>query len=265
MEEEKEGNNWLLWLLIVPVCMAAGALAVKLMLGPRGPAATPAAPTAAASSAEPAPFSSAAATPAAAPAETSFDLPGDERQADPSLSWGEPKAQERAPADAQPAAKESSADAKKSRDLGLAYGALTKLADKLLGNPKALSAVFNNDYVVKGFMSRDTVKNATANKASLAAYMKNPKNLSEFMSKSPVQRGLNNSALVSELAASKLASALLDTPGGKALLSDPAAITDIIKTNPELLGVLTNPSVIGALSKNPKTAGVVGAAMSGGR
>jgi hypothetical protein len=262
MEEESGGKGWLLWLLIVPVCMAAGALAVKLVLGPRGQAAPPAA---AASSAEPATFSSAAATPAAAPAETSFDLPGDERQADPSLSWGTPKAQEQAPAEAQPAAKGSSADAKKSRDLGLAYGALTALADKLLGNPKALSAVFNNDYVVKGFMSRDTVKNATANKASLAAYMKNPKNLREFMSKSPVQRGLNNSALVSELAASKLAAALLDTPGGKALLSDPAAITDIIKTNPELLGVLTNPSVIGALSQNPKTAGVVGAAMSGGR
>ena len=200
--------------------------------------------------------------PAAAPAENApYDLPGDEPDSgEPQLSWGKDPAAGRpgagAPAASQ-AAGEDPKEAKKSFGMGLAYGALTAAAGKLLDNPKAMSALFNNDYVVKGFMSRDTVKEATANSAALAKYLGNPANMAKFMAKEPVQRGMGNRELVSALASSKLVGAMLDTPGGKALLKDPNAMAGVLKTNPGLINVLSNPVMLEALMNNPKTAGVV--------
>jgi hypothetical protein len=126
-----------------------------------------------------------------------------------------------------------------------------------------VGAIFNNDYVVKGFMSRDTVKKATASSASLAAYLKNPSNLSKFMAKAPVQQGLKDPRLVGAMAGSKLVAAMLDTPGGKDLLSDPSAMAGIVQANPALAGVLTNPAILKALMENPKTANVA-AQLTGG-
>jgi len=68
---------------------------------------------------------------------------------------------------------------------------------------------------------------------------------------------MNNDALVNAVAGSQLVAALLDTPGGKALLNNPDAIADVLKTNPGLAGVMTNPAILNALVGNPKTAGLV--------
>lgn len=260
MQESDNGRGWIFWLLVVPAALAAGALLTKWAL--QRPAPEPQAQVAeSAPAGQPAPL-------AAAPAESQpYDLPGDEPDGgEPAVSWGkDPGAAAGAGTAAAPA--EAAADpgeAKKSFGLGLAYGALTKAAEGLLNNPKALGALFNNDYVVKGFMSRDTVKQATANQAALAAYLKNPANMNKFMAKAPVQRGMNNGPLVNAMASSKLAGAMLDTPGGKALLKDPSAMADILKANPGLISVLSNPVVIQALMNNPKTAGVVTQITAGG-
>ncbi|MEI7530276.1 MAG: hypothetical protein WCK76_15165, partial [Elusimicrobiota bacterium] len=151
--------------------------------------------------------------------------------------------------------------AKEQRNSGLAYGFLTKAVGKLMNNPKAVAALLNNKYVVNGFMSRDSVKAATGSSAALASYLKNPKNTAQFMNKPVVQAGLNNQQLFDAVAGSKLAAALLDTPGGKALLSDPSALSDILTANPDMVGVISNPKVLGALTHNPKTAGAVGSIM----
>ncbi|MEK7722218.1 MAG: hypothetical protein AAB359_07505, partial [Elusimicrobiota bacterium] len=129
--------------------------------------------------------------------------------------------------------------------------------EKILNSPKAVTALLSNEYVVKGFMSRDTVKNATASSSALANYLKNPTNMSKFMGKEAVQRGINNQQLVNAVASSRLAGALLDTPGGRALLSDPRAIAEVLQANPALIDVLMNPAVLNALIQNPKTVGVV--------
>lgn len=150
---------------------------------------------------------------------------------------------------------------KEQRNSGLTYGFLTKAVGKLMNNPKAVSALLNNKYVIAGFMSRDSVKAATGSPAALASYLKNPRNTSQFMNKPVVQAGLNNQALFDAAVTSKLAGALLDTPGGKGLLADPSAISDILAVNPELVSVLSNPKVMGALTNNPKTSGAVGAIM----
>ena len=269
MEEQGEegGKSWLKWLLIVPVAMAAGMLFAKLIFSPGK--AGKAAPAEAQAEARPRAAAQEMSKPAPAAANSSdFDLPGDEPSgAEPGVVWGNKPAAssqenpQQAPATASAAAPQ---EAKKSYGMGFAYGALTKAAGKLLDNPKAVSALLNNDYVVKGFMSRDTVKNATASSASLANYLKNPENLNKFMGKDAVQAGINNGDLVGAVATSKLAMALLDTPGGQALLKDPRAIADIIQSNPGITGVLTNPAIMKSLAQNPKTVGVLSSINMGG-
>ena len=264
MEEGDKGNSWLIWLIIIPVCVATGALLTKWALQPGKAGTAPTekhaeavAPAAAAVSVRAAP-----AMPAPAADTSASDLPGDEATGtDTSSLWANKPA---APAHKAAKAPEEAAaavdpkEAKKNQKMGFVYGAISKAAEKLLNNPKALSALLNNDSIVKGFMSRDTVKAATANSASLAAYMKNPANLSQFMQKPAVQGGINDPQLVNAVASSKLAGALLDTPGGRALLNDPAAIAGIVQSNPEIVSVLTNPTILNALMQNPKTAGIVG-------
>ena len=265
MEEGEQGKSWLIGVLIIPVAMAAGVLLTKWALQP-GKTARPTAEEQAETRTEaPAPFTQAAAPAAPRPAvseSAGYDLPGDEPSGDAGIIWAN-KPAETAPskeAGARPAQAAAAArpeDAKKSEGLGFAYGAISKAVEKLLDNPKAVSAILNNEYVVKGFMSRDTVKNATRSSASLAAYLKNPANMNKFMGKEVVQRGLNNQQLVNTVATSGLAVALLDTPGGKALLSDPMAIAEILQANPGLVDVLKNPAILNALVSNPKTSGVV--------
>lgn len=256
---EQNGKGWFVWLLVVPVAVAAGAFMTKWAMHGHKPQA----PTSAEAPAAPQPAPAPAPQPAGSP---DYDLPGDEPEAQEALiSWGKTApgdggaASVGRPAAGGPAgpATVSPEEAKKNFGMGAAYGALTKAADVLVDNPKALAALFNNDYVVKGFMSRDTVKKATASSASLAAYLKNPANLSSFMAKSPVQRGMNDREAVNAVASSKLVGAMLDTPGGKELLKDPMALAGVLQANPELVNVLTNPAIMTALAGNPRTSALV--------
>ena len=263
MEEGEQGKSWLIWLLIVPVAMAAGVLLTKWALQPGKTAPAAQAETQAeAGAGAVTPFPAPAATKPAAAESAGYDLPGDEPSGDAGIIWankpaGTAPSKEAGARPAQAAAAASPEDAKKSQGLGFAYGAISKAVEKLLDNPKAVSAILNNEYVVKGFMSRDTVKNATRNSASLAAYLKNPANMNKFMGKEVVQRGMNNQELVNAVATSGLVAAMIDTPGGRGLLKDPQAIAEVLQTNPGLIDVLTNPSILNALVSNPKTAGVV--------
>lgn len=273
---ESEGGGWLKWLLIAPLCAAAGALLVRAALH-RSPAPAPAAapqavertavPAApAAPEAMPAP-AAAAAAPAAKAAGGDGELQSDDyTTGEAGVVWGGAKP---ADAPARPAAAAAAtaapadpAQAKKDTGTGFMYGALTKLSGKLLDNPKAMTALFNNEYVVKGFMSRDTVKQATASKASLAAYLSNPANVSKFMSKAPVQEGLKRPELLKLMAGTKMVSQMMDTPGGKALSQDPEALAQVVASNPALVSLLTDPAVLAALMSNPKTAVLASSGMS---
>ncbi|MFA6435056.1 MAG: hypothetical protein WCW52_10205 [Elusimicrobiales bacterium] len=170
------------------------------------------------------------------------------------------------PAPAAPAvAVQDKRSAKKQWSLGRTRDALSKFAAGSLNNPKALAAILNNQYVVDGFMSRPTVKGLTGNPKALANYLKNPANLSKFMNKTAVKGGLNDARLVDAVGSSKLVGAMLDTPGGRGLLTDPQALTDVLMANPALASALLNPNVLNALMNNPKTVGLVNVlSMSGG-
>lgn len=266
MQEDGESGGWLKWLLIVPLCAGGGALLVRTaMRRAPAPAAAPAAverEAAAASAAAPVTATAAAPAPAAATPAASqqgeVELQSDDyTTGEAGVAWGGAKpapAPAAAPAKASAEAPADPAQAKQDSKTGFVYGALTKLSGKLLDNPKALTALFNNEYIVKGFMSRDTVKQATANKASLAAYLSNPANVSKFLSKAPVQEGLKRPELLKLMAGTKMVSEMMDTPGGKALSQDPAALAQVLRANPALVSLLTDPGVLAALMSNPRTA-----------
>ncbi len=260
MREGDGEKSWLIWLLVVPVCMTLGALLARWVFPPAGTA--PAAGTETRAAA--APGTGTQPPEPAAPDNSKFELPGDEPASDASVSWANKPAAATQPAAAKPEPAAAAGDPKKDNALGFKYGAISKAVEKLLNSPKAVAAILNNGYVVKGFMSRDTVRKATASSASLANYLKNPANLNNFMAKPAVQGGLNDPALVNAAASSKLVGALLDTPGGHALLNDPVSLAGVIQANPGLIDVLKNPNILNALLQNPKTAGVVGQLGMGG-
>ena len=146
---------------------------------------------------------------------------------------------------------------REQQSTGSTVGFLTSAVGRLLNNPKAVGALLNNKYVVKGFMARDTVKEATASKQSLARYLKSgsPAN---FINNPVVKAAINKPAVVREAASSGLIKALLDTPGVKALMNDPKALGELLNSNPELATLaMTNPNIMNALINNPAAAGLL--------
>jgi hypothetical protein len=150
--------------------------------------------------------------------------------------------------------------AKKNWSLGAIDGALPKLLAKIVNkNPKAVVAIFNNEYVVKGFFSRKEVKAVMRSKSSLVNFLKNPDNFDEFINMPCVQEGMKNPELLRGLASSKMAGAILDQPAAAALNNDPQAVGDIIAAVPAIIPYMTDPNIMAALSANPRVSGSVSA------
>ena len=58
-------------------------------------------------------------------------------------------------------------------------------------------------------------------------------------------------------AGSGFVKAMLNTPAGQALISNPQAMADIIAANPQLQGLMTDPKIMGLLMSNPGAAGYI--------
>ena len=136
------------------------------------------------------------------------------------------------------------------RGFGFKEGFLSYAIGKTLNNPKAISAVLNNKYVVNGFMSRNTVKAATSSPEALANYLKNGNAITNFVNNSIVQSALNNPKALDAMVSSGMLSALLDTPAAKTLLNNPQAMADIVTANPQLMGLMQDPKIMGLLMSN---------------
>jgi len=150
------------------------------------------------------------------------------------------------------------AAAKEQAGLGVQKGYLTYAVGKAMNNPKAVSALLNNRFVINGFMSRGTVKAATGSAQGLANYLKSggPGN---FLNNPVVKAAMNNPAIVSAVASSGLVSAMLNTPAAQALMKDPGALADLVSSNPQLVAMaMSNPGTFSALMGNPAVSGVVG-------
>ena len=153
---------------------------------------------------------------------------------------------------------------REQKSFGFTKGYLTDAIGKAMNNPKAVSAILNNKYVINGFMSRDTVKAATASPEALANYLKRGDPVGSFMNNSIVKSALNNPQVLSAAASSGMMSALLDTPAGKSLLSNPSAMADLVTTNPELIGLMADPKVMGVLMSNPQASSCISQMNIGG-
>ena len=147
---------------------------------------------------------------------------------------------------------------KEQRSAGSTRGYLTYAVGKAMNNPNAVGAIFNNKYIVNGFMSRNTVKAATASPEGLANYLKG-RGPTNFINNSIVKAAMNNPAIVNAVASSGLVNAMLSTPAVKGLMSDQKALDDIVSANPQLITTLmSNPNVMNSLMNNPGTSGLVG-------
>lgn len=158
----------------------------------------------------------------------------------------------------QSALESSDTRAKEQMGLGNQKGYLSYAVGKAMNNPKAVAALLNNKYVVNGFMSRDTVKNATGSAQGLANYLKSngPMN---FMNNPVVKAALNNPAVVSAVASSGIVSAMLSSPAAMALMNDPKALADLVNSNPQLMELaMQNPQTLSMLMTNPDVSGIVG-------
>ena len=148
--------------------------------------------------------------------------------------------------------------------LGQQKGLMTYAVGKAMGNPKAVGALFNSSYVVKGFMGRGTVKGALGSPQGLQNYLKNnPAAVNNFLNNSVVQAAINNPAIVNAFAGSSMASSILASPGVQGLLADPDSLTSLASSNPQMMQLLSNPNVMNALTNNPQTAGLA-ASLGGG-
>ncbi len=159
---------------------------------------------------------------------------------------------------AQNPAQGTLAGSKQQENFGKEKGYLSAAIGKVVGSPKAVGAILNNQYIINGFMSRGTVKSATGSAQGLADYLKGggPAN---FLNNSVVQAALNNPAVVSAVASSGLIDAMLKTPAAQALMNDPQALGDLINSNPQLVAMaMQNPQTFNALMSNPDVSGLVG-------
>lgn len=146
--------------------------------------------------------------------------------------------------------------AKKSQMMSVGYrqGFLTKSVGGLMNNPSAVKALFNNSFVVNGFMGRETVKSALANPKALENFLTKSDKVSNFLSNDIVKKALGNQQVVSAIASSSLVGEILKSQAVQGLLSDSNAMSRILDSNPQLMPLLGNPNVTGALMSNPQTA-----------
>lgn len=152
----------------------------------------------------------------------------------------------------------SEVQSREQMSVGYQTGYLTKAVGAAMRSPKAVKALLNNKYVVAGFMSRGTVKQATSSPEALKEYLKGP-GPSNFINNPVVQAALNNPAVLSAVASSGMIDAMLDTPAAKALMKDPNAVADLVASNPELVNLaMQNPQLMGTLMSNPDIGGVLG-------
>ena len=150
------------------------------------------------------------------------------------------------------------------KSFGFTKGYLTYAVGQTMNNPKAVSALFNNSFVVGGFMSRGTVKSALGSAQGLQNYLSNATVVNNFLGNSVVKAALGNPQVINAVASSSLASAIINSPAMQDMLKNPDSLNNILSANPQIATLMANPNVANALMNNPETAGVLGGLNIGG-
>ena len=117
---------------------------------------------------------------------------------------------------------------KEMTSIGYKKGFLTDVVGRLINNPKAVKALFDNEYVVKGFLSRDIVKRNLNDPNALKSYLTNTDAVSNFLNNNIVKQVLNNSQLLNTLAQTKLIQEIMTSPSVVTILNDKNARNEIL-------------------------------------
>lgn len=145
---------------------------------------------------------------------------------------------------------------KEMASIGYKKGFLTQAVGKLLNHPKAIRALFNNKYVVQGFLSRDIVRRNLSDPNALKEYLSNKTVVSNFLNNEIVKQAMANPQVVSAIASSQLITEITNSPAVQQLMSDPQTMSELMQKNPELSTLITNPNILNALNQNPNTKGL---------
>jgi hypothetical protein len=147
--------------------------------------------------------------------------------------------------------------AKKGQMMSVGYkqGFLTKTVGSIINNPKAIASLFNNSYVVNGFLNRETVKAALSDKQSLEYMLTKTDKVSNFLNNSVVKSALSNPEILNAIASSSLVNEILKSPAVNALLQDSNALNNIKAKNPQLTELINNPNIEKAIMNNPDIVG----------
>jgi hypothetical protein len=184
---------------------------------------------------------------------------------------GNGQAQDRAQAGNQPAGRQNDQQAgqkalesdqtkkEMQMSLGAEKGSLTSAVGKMMSSPRAVGALMNNSWIVKGFMGRATVQSALGSPQGLQNLLGDTQRVNNFLNNSVVQAALSNPAVVNAFASSDMAKAILASPAVQGMMANPSALSNLIATNPQAAQLMANPNVMSALMNNPQTAGLAGA------
>ncbi|MEW6012881.1 MAG: hypothetical protein AB1602_05725 [Elusimicrobiota bacterium] len=146
---------------------------------------------------------------------------------------------------------------KEMSSVGYKKGFLTQAVGKLLNNPAAVKALFNNEYVVKGFLSRDIVKRNLSDPKALESYLSNQQVVSNFLNNETVKQALNNPQVLNAIAQSKLMGEIMSAPAVTNLMNNQDKMNELMTKNPQTMQLLSNPNIMSALSSNPQGAQIL--------
>lgn len=146
------------------------------------------------------------------------------------------------------------ADIKQKEMISVGYkkGFLSQAVGRLINNPKAIKALFDNEYVVKGFLERETVKKALSDPKFLENFLSNQQVISNFLKNENVKAALSNPQVINAIAQSKLMNEIINSQAVNQLLTNDNAINNLMQKNPQISELLANPNVLQALSQNPQ-------------
>lgn len=148
--------------------------------------------------------------------------------------------------------------------LGQDKALFKSVIEKIGQNPKLTKYLLDNEFVVKGFMSRPRAQRNCSNKAAALSHYSNPANTASGLELKVLNTMLKgNSETPSAFASSKMMGAFLDCPAVKQIINDPSAIGTIIEKNQIAAQMLQDPAILKGMTANPALLSAYMGAQSG--
>ncbi|OIO04106.1 MAG: hypothetical protein AUJ52_15855 [Elusimicrobia bacterium CG1_02_63_36] len=124
--------------------------------------------------------------------------------------------------------------------------------EKIGNNPKLTKYILDNEFVVKGFMSRPRAQRNCSSKSAAMSHYSNPANTASGLELKVMNTMLKgNSETPSAFASSKMMGAFLECPALQQIMNDPDAVGTIIDKNPIAAQMLQDPGILKGMTANP--------------